>query len=146
MNWQTVAVHRLRNYEAKKLSLVTIAEQIKLLECEFDGLRAATMDGMPSSGTNANKREEMLVGNIAKREELHRNYEIAKADVSVTEKAFEILTEQEKRILYIFFINRPNGHAQILCEEMFVEKTKLYHMTDEALKKFTRACYGVVEL
>lgn len=146
MNWQTVAVHRLRNYEAKKLSLVTIAEQIKLLESEFDGLKAATSDGMPSSGSNTNRREEMLVGNIAKREELKRNYKIAKGEVGVTEKALEILTEQEKRILYIFFINRPTGHAQLLCEEMFVEKTKLYHMKDEALKKFTRACYGVVEL
>jgi hypothetical protein len=146
MNWQTVAVQRLRNYEAKKLSLETMAEQIKLLEYEFTGLRSATTDGMPSSGSNTNRREEMLVGNIAKREELKRNYKIAKGEVTVTEKALAILSEQEQRILYIFFINRPAGHAQLLCEELFVEKTKLYHMKDEALKKFTRACYGVVEL
>ena len=146
MNWQTVAIQRLKNYEAKKLSLETIAEQIKGLEAEFTGLRAATTDGMPVSGTNSNKREEMLVSNIAKREELKRNYRIAKGEVNVTEKALEILTEQEKRILYIFFINRPSGHVQLLCEEMFVEKSKLYLMKDEALKKFTRACYGVVEL
>lgn len=146
MNWQTVAVQRLRNYEAKKLSLETIAEQLKGLEAEFTGLRAATIDGMPISGTNSNKREEMLVSNISKREELKRNYKIAKGEVNVTEKALEILTEQEKRILYVFFINRPAGHAQLLCEELFVEKTKLYKMKDDALKKFTRACYGVVEL
>ena len=146
MNWQTVAVQRLRNYEAKKLSLETIAEQVKGLEAEFTGLRAATTDGMPISGTNANKREEMLVTNISKREELKRNYKIAKSEVNVTEKALEILTDQEKRILYVFFINRPAGHVQLLCEELFVEKTKLYKMKDEALKKFTRACYGVVEL
>lgn len=146
MNWQTVAVQRLKNYEAKKLSLETIAEQIKLLESEFTGIRAATTDGTPVAGGNTNKREEMLVGNIAKREELKRNYKIAKGEVTVTEKALEILTEQEKRILYLFFINRPAGHAQQLCEELFVEKTKLYKMKDEALKKFTRACYGVVEL
>lgn len=146
MNWQTVAVQRLRTYEAKKLSLETIAEQIRLLEAEFTALRAATIDGMPVSGTNANKREEMLVSNIAKREELKRNYKIAKGEVNVTEKALEILTDQEKRILYIFFINRPASHVQLLCEEMFVEKSKMYTMKDEALKKFTRACYGVVEL
>ena len=146
MNWQTVAVQRLRNYEAKKLSLETIAEQIKGLEAEFTGLRAATTDGMPISGSNSNKREEMLVTNISKREELKRNYKIAKSEVNVTEKALEILTDQEKRILYVFFINRPAGHAQLLCEELFVEKTKLYKMKDDALKKFTRACYGVVEL
>lgn len=146
MNWQTVAVQRLKNYEAKKLSLETIAEQIKLLESEFTGIRAATTDGTPVAGGNTNKREEMLVGNIAKREELKRNYKIAKGEVNVTEKALEILTEQEQRILYLFFINRPAGHVQQLCEELFVEKSKLYKMKDEALKKFTRACYGVVEL
>ena len=84
MNWQTVAVQRLRNYEAKKLSLETMAEQIKLLEYEYTGIRSATSDGMPSSGTNTNKREEMLVGNIAKREELKRNYKIAKGEADWT--------------------------------------------------------------
>lgn len=146
MSWQTIAIQRLRRYETQKLALSTIPEQLSVLDSEFEGLRSATLDGTPVTGTNSNTREQMLVGNIAKREELKRNYKIAKDDSDITEKALAVLSEQEQRILYLFYVRRPPGHIQLLCNELFVEKTKLYMMKDEALVKFTRACSGVVEL
>lgn len=146
MKRQTEAVSLLREYRSRKAALANIPEQIKALEAEFTGIKSATTDGTPVSGTNSNKREERLLNNIARRDSLKLEYEIAARLANVTERGLDVLNERERRILDVFFIDRPANHVQLLCDEFFVEKTKLYTMKDEALNKFTRACYGVVEL
>ena len=145
MNWQSFAVQRLKNYEARQNAAESIPERIKMLELEASAIKAGAGDGMPKAHGD-NKSEAQLIGNIAKREELKGNLEITRREISLTEKGLDVLTEEEKRVLYIFFVNRPARHIELLCEELHVEKSKLYTLKDEALKKFTLACYGVVEL
>ena len=145
MNWQSFAVQRLKNYEARQSAAESIPERIKMLELEASAIKAGAGDGMPKAHGD-NKSEAQLIGNIAKREELKENLEITRREISLTEKGLDVLTEEEKRVLYIFFVNRPARHIELLCEELHVEKSKLYTLKDEALKKFTLACYGVVEL
>lgn len=146
MNWEKMSIERLRDYETRKQSLQLIEEQIKVLELEFPAIRSARTDGTPTSNGSGNKREDALINNIAKREELQRNYDIAQKEVAITEKGLEGLTKDEKTVLTRFFISRSFGHVEKLCEELHIEKTKAYTLKDEALKKFTMACYGVVEI
>ena len=143
MNWEIFGVQRLKAYETRQQAARDIPERIKLLELEFTSIRSAIKDGMPSGNSD---REAQLVGNIAKREELKANLEIVKREIELTERGLEALDDEEKRVLYIFFINRPHGHIELLCEELCYEKTKVYSLKDRALKKFTLACYGVVDV
>lgn len=145
MNWQTFGVQRLKAYETRVKAVETIPERIAMLELEYGAIKGGIGDGMPKA-QGGNKTEEQLIGNIAKREELKNNLEVAKREIMLTEKGLAALTEEEQRVLYVFFVNRPYKHIELLCEELHVEKTKLYYMKDEALKKFTMASYGVVEL
>lgn len=145
MNWQTFGVQRLKAYEARQKAVESIPERIKMLELEYTAIKAGIGDGMPKA-SGGNKTEDQLVGNIAKREELKSNLEIAQREIALTEKGLSALDDEEKRVLYVFFINRPARHVELLCDELHIEKTKLYKLKDEALKKFTMACYAVVEL
>lgn len=145
MNWQSFAVQKLKSYEARKAAVDSIPERIKALELEATAIKAGIGDGMPKAHGD-NKAEERLIGNVAEREELATNLELARREITLTDKGLEALDDEEKRILYIFFINRPYRHIELLCDELHIEKTKLYGLKDEALKKFTLACYGVVEL
>lgn len=146
LNWSVFAVQRLRDYEDRKTAVENITEQIKALEQRFTAIRSATTDGTPVQGGNENKREEMLIRNIAEREELKNNLDIITREIEVTEKALNTLTEEEKLILRRFFILRQKGYVERLCDELFVSKTGLYLKKEAALKKFTLACYGIVEL
>lgn len=146
LNWSVFAVQRLRDYEDRKTAVENITEQIKALEQRFTAIRSATTDGTPVQGGNENKREEMLIRNIAEREELKNNLDIITREIEVTEKALDTLTEEEKLILRRFFILRQKGYVERLCDELFVSKTRLYQKKETALKKFTLACYGIVEL
>lgn len=146
LNWSVFAVQRLRDYEDRKTAVENITEQIKALEQRFTAIRSATTDGTPVQGGNENKREEMLIRNIAEREELKNNLDIITREIEVTEKALDTLTEEERLILRRFFILRQKGYVERLCDELFVSKTRLYQKKETALKKFTLACYGIVEL
>lgn len=146
LNWCVFAVQRLRDYEDRKTAVENITEQIKALEDRYTSIRSATTDGTPVQGGNENKREEMLIHNIATREELKKNLDIIQHEISVTEKALDTLTEEEKLILTRFFILRQKGYVERLCDELYISKTGLYNKKEAALKKFTLACYGIVEL
>lgn len=145
-NWCTFSIERLRDYENKKAAVVSLTEQIKILDDRYKSIRSATTDSTPVQGGNGNRREEMLINNISTREELKNNLKITKHEIAITERGFEALDETEKKILTRFYINRSKGYVERLCDELFISKTELYRQKDEALKKFTSACYGIIEL
>ena len=145
-NWCLFSIQRLKDYESRLAAVDSLTEQIKALEDKYVSIRSAVTDSTPVQGGTGNKREEMLVQNISTRQELENNLDFIKHEISVTEKGLAVLTEDEKKILTRFYINRSKGYIDRLCDEVFVSKTELYRQKDEALKKFTMACYGVVEL
>lgn len=146
LNWSVFAVQRLKDYEDRKRAVKNLTDQIETLEEKYTAIRASTTDGMPVQGGNENKREEMLIHNIATREELQKNLDIIQHEIAVTEKGLEALDDEEKHILRRFFILREKGYVERLCDELFVSKTRLYQKKEAALKKFTLVCYGIVEL
>lgn len=146
LNWCVFAIQRLRDYEGRKDAIDSLKTQINGLEEKFKAIRSATTDGTPVQGGNENKREEMLIHNIATREELENNLKIIQNEVEITEKGLAVLTEDEKLILTRFYVQDTKGYVDRLCDELFISKTELYRQKDKALKKFTMACYGIVEL
>lgn len=146
MNWQKVSIERLRAYESRVDALTLIPEQIKTLELGFSAVRAAKTDATAVRGGEGNKREEALIDNIVMRDELANNLKIAKREIAITQKGLSGLTDEQRKILEMFYIDRPRGHVEALCEELFLEKSRVYALKEEALKKFTIACYGIVEI
>jgi hypothetical protein len=146
LNWQKISIERLREYETRQQALELIPEQIAALKLQSVSIRSAKTDGTPTRDGSGNKREDALINNIVMREELEKNYKIAKKEVNITEKGLSGLNAEQKKILYRFYINKSRGHVELLCEELCLERSRVYSLKDEALKKFTLACYGVVEI
>ena len=145
MDWQKMSIDRLKDYSARKKSLLLIPEQIKALEMNFTNVKIATVDETAVKSGNA-KKDDVLINNIVMREELKRSLDIAKKEVEITENALSELTDEQQIVLFRFFISRTRGHVESLCEELTLEKSAVYKIKDEALKRFTMACYGVVEV
>lgn len=145
MNWQKISIERLREYMSQKYAEQSLAEQIETLELAFEAVRSASYDPTAVRG-GGNKREDALINNITMREELSRNLEIVRREIETTEKGLKTLTKEQRRILDKFFIVRNYRHVEDLCEELCLEKSRIYTLKDEALRQFTLACYGVVDL
>ena len=92
MNWCRISIERLRTHRKRQQALISIPEQIKSLEEQFAAIRSATTDATPVQD-NSNRREDMLVYNIAKREELRHNYSI----VTVSYTHLDVYKRQEYR-------------------------------------------------
>ena len=144
MEYYGFAIQRLKDYEMRKQSLVNIPEQIKTLEMQFLSIKSGEIDGMPKgSGT---KSDDMLIYNIAKRDELNFNLEIAQREVALTERGLATLTEDEKTILEYFYIARQYNHVQKLMDKLHISQAGVFRAKDAALKKFTMSLYGLREI
>lgn len=146
MDWKQAAIQRLKDYEVRKEAVELLGEQINNLEMQFSSIRSARTDGEPVKGGSGNRREDMLLSNIVLRDELTANRKVAGREIEITEKGLAALTDEERRILELFYISRPYDHVTRLCQELKVEKSEVYRRKNTALDKFTIACYGVVRI
>jgi len=144
MKWNSISEQRLRDYEKRRDALVNIPEQIAILEDQFTAIRSATTDATPVQGGLDNRREEMLINNIEKRKELEFNLKIAKREVKLTERGLKVLTDEERRIIELFYIAKSRNSVDWICDELLLSRSEFYRRKDEALRKFTIAVYGIV--
>lgn len=144
MNWKSEAVEKLKQYEAKKRSLVNIPIEIARLESAMRSIRSATSDGTPVSGGGSG-REDMMLSNIVQREELGRSLEQAQKWVALVDAGLEILTEEERKILDRFYIHPENGAAERVAGDLRIDIKTAYRRKDDALRRFTISLYGGTE-
>lgn len=145
MNWKKEAIEKLKEYNARKQAITSIPMEIAQLESAVRGIRSASADGVAISGGGSG-REDMLLSNICKREELKRSLAVANAWVSQVDTALTVLNQEERLILDRFYINPARGNVDRLCGELSVEKTQVYAKKDAALRHFTIGLYGCTEI
>lgn len=145
MDWKKEAIDKLRIYDARKNALTSIPQEIQRLEDAFSGIRSASADGTPVCGSGSG-REDMLLSNIAHRDELRRSLRQAKTTVAIVERGLAVLDAEERLVLDRFYIHPARGNADRLCEELGIEKASVYRRKESALRRFTIALYGVVEI
>lgn len=145
MNWKFEAIEKLKQYEAKKMSLRNIPEEIKRLEAAMQSIRSATADGNPVQGGGSG-REDMYLSNIVQREELERSLELAQKWVALADAGLEFLNDEERLILDRFYINPAKGNVERLCMELGCEQATIYRKREQAIRKFTLSLYGCLEI
>ena len=139
--WRMQAVNDLQTFNAKKESLVNIPEQIAELEAKVTAIRSVTADSTPVKGGGSG-REHMLLNNITERDKLQDALNQAKKDVAKIERALSVLTDEERRILQVRFIDRePGAITKLSCELNLDERTVRNRQAD-ALLQFGIAMRG----
>lgn len=145
MEWKRESVEELREYEAKKVALISLPEDISQLKAERKKLGGSTTDSTPVKG-GGSAWEDRQINLIAKQEKLEFSLAVAKAWVKRVEKGLSILSEEERLILDRFYISPQKGNVDRLCEELCLEKTAVYVRRDRALRHYTLARYGCIEV
>jgi hypothetical protein len=144
MDWKKEAIEKLERYDARKRSIASIHDEITMLELQSVSIRSATADGTPVQG-GGNGREDALLTNKVKREELTRDLALAKLWCKMVERSLDALTSEERLVLDRFYIHRNKGNVDRLCEELHLERSAVYARRDAALYHFTIAHYGFSE-
>lgn len=144
MNWKQEATERLRQLTVLQAACRNIPAQLKQLEQEACGIRAAGLE--PVSGKGGFSRgDNRLLDNLVRRQELSWALERTQQTVQLTQKALKKLDRQEQQILYRLYISPEQKPLEGLCRELEMEKSSIYRHRDRALEKFTLAIYGLPE-
>lgn len=144
MDWKKEAINDLKNYLSRKNSILSMSEQIQMLDAKMERVKGFSADSPVMGG--ASKSEDVLINCIAEKDRLTTNIEIAKKQIAMVERGLTFLSDDERTVLTMFFINRPSNHIDRLCDELGYEKSRIYEIKDQALHKFTIAMYGIVDL
>lgn len=72
-------------------------------------------------------------------------YEYKRREVERIERALRILTAEQQLILQKFYIDRPEGHIEALCNELNIERSQVYERHGVAIRAFTKALYAMVD-
>lgn len=141
MNWKNEAIDRLSRYNAMNQAVENIPKELTRLEKAVQGLRGVQPEKMAVT-CNPGPRDDALIGNIIKRQELAEAYENARVWVDTTNCALDILPREERTILETMYISPQKGAVSMLCEALGMEQSSVYRKRDKALYQFTMALYG----
>ena len=145
MNWKSEAIEKLKEYPLRKNAVTSIPEEIKRLQEAAYRIRSALADATPASG-GSNGRVDMLLSNIARRQELKWRLDDAQRWVQIVEAGLAVLSAEERRVLEVMYMIRARGDIDRLCKELHLEDERsVYKRKDVALRKFTLALYGICE-
>lgn len=144
MNWKKEASNDLRTYVQRREAVTNIRERIKVLEEQFTSLKGLSTDTPVKGGMS--RVEEKMLDNISERERLTLSLKITENLVKLTEKGLDVLDKLERQVLEGFYFEKSGARIETLCEELHFEKSRLYQIRDSALRKFTIAMYGTVEI
>ena len=144
MNWISESISDLRLYGQRKRFLENVDNQLIWLENDFAALKGCATDSEAVDG-GASRSEDHLLNNIAKRDKLRQNKELAEKFVQTIERTLYLLPRQQQEILAEFFIDRSKGHIERLMEKYHVEQSMVYKLKNEALRNFTLLRSGYIE-
>lgn len=144
MNWKEAATEKLRRYSAMEAASHNLPLEIARLESDACSIRSARSDATPVFG-GGSRREEALLNNIVEREELLRALERTQLWLKITQRGLGALSPQEKLILHRMYVCPEKGAVDRLCTELGLEQSSIYRKRDQALHRFTTACYGITE-
>lgn len=144
-NWKTHAIDDLREYPALQESVASIPEEIKEIEKDMQLVKGTRYDKTPVEGGSSGY-EERLINYIDLKTRLGENLAVASGRAERIERGLSVLTETERLVLERFYIYREPRYLDRLCGELGYEQAQVYRIKDSALKKFTLARCGVMDL
>lgn len=141
MDYKQQAVEDLKRHGLRLQAVRNLQERIEVLQAKFEGAYGPRLDGVPMKG-GGNAREERMVANIAKRDELQQALAQSRRMVALVQRGLRALPKDQRRVLEVFYLQPGHGKAEQLCEQLGVERATVYRLRDKALRNFTLVMYG----
>ena len=140
--WKMDALNELQAYNARRKALEIIPVRIAELEDAVIRIRSSTSDGSPVKGGGSG-REDALLNNIVARDKLKRNLADTKEAVKVVEGALNALTDMQRRILQVRYIDQEPCAVEKLSREFNMDPRTVRNRQSDALWLFATAMSGI---
>ena len=145
MDVRELAKDRLRHYAPKVAAKENLSEEIQELKQRRKSLRSG-MQEVPGGKKDPGGRENMLLGCIQRQSILEEELYLTGRWLGRMDRALSALTESERQLLGRLYIYPEKGAAELLAQDLGVDLKTVYYRSGVALRKFTTALWGGVEL
>lgn len=145
MNWQKEAIEDLKNYKNLKEGIKSIKLRIRILDDNFRAIKSGDFSEQKVQGGNKKNIDDKMIENIAQRERLSLTLKANEILAERIEQGLQSLDENERMVIEQLVINDKKNAIIELSRNLAYEKSKIYTLRNEALKKFTKFMYGITE-
>lgn len=138
------ALEDLRNYRIMLRSVENLAEKIALLDERMKQTRTVRITDMPPNhGIGERTVDDTWIDCIVEKENIALSLSLERKRIALIDRGLEALTDDERLVLTKFYIDRTPRYMDELCDALHVERTKIYNIREDALRKFTLMEYGI---
>lgn len=134
----------LRNKRQLEASYENISFQLETLEIEKFSASGNSACCAPKKG-GGSTYEDKLVSLIMLTDRYREKLKNLSKSLAAIELGLSVMDDYEKDLLNAFYVYGLKDAADSLSAKYYKERAQVYRDRMEALKKFTRAVFGVVE-
>ena len=144
MDVRELAKDRLRQYAPKVAAKENLHDEIQELKYRRKSLGGKK--DAPGGQKNPAGREDMLLGCIQRQSVLEEELYLTGRWLGRMDRALSALTQAERELLGRLYIYPEKGAAEQAAEDLGVDLKTVYYRSNVALRKFTTAMWGGVEV
>jgi len=141
MIWRTAAEEKLSLYPAQLAAVQNLQEELKMLKMG-KGRLPAPQYSTPRVCITPGRQEDRVLNDLARKQEMEWSLAQAKTWIRVTERALDTLSEGDRTLLQVLYMDPDEDRIGKLCRQLHVERSSIYRRRDSALRRFTTALYG----
>lgn len=140
--WKLKCKTDLYNLLKNEAAIKSLPSDIALERERMTAIKSACTDSTPVQG-GGNNYDDRLNNSICLINMLTANLHFAEKEVELTCKALDRLTDEERRILEVLYIDRQKNGAERLCEELNIkEEATIWKKSMRALESYCTVRYS----
>lgn len=145
VNYERYAIDKMQGYRSKLAGIRNLEEELEDLRDRQTSLKTCSFDALAVPGSGMSRAEESMINLIANIDEKERIIRQNKRELHRVKRALSVLTEKEREVVDAFFLNPVDDPVKWLKQVKSYERTWIYDTRRNAIRKFARAFYGVVD-
>lgn len=142
LDYRVIAKQMLCQYKSIKCAVNNISIRINELRDMLLALENPVLKERVQGGL----MEDKTLSILCEIDRLERILDLRKKDIERMDNALAVLSEEQSRILWEFYIENNGGHVERLMQELSLERRTVYYRHDAALKAFTLAMFGLCDI
>lgn len=139
--WKMKCKADLFNLRKNEAAILSIPEEINMERDRMTSIKSASTGTAPVQG-GGTSYEERMNNSICMIDLLSDNLRFAEAEVRLTKKALATLTDEERRVLEVLYIDKQKNGVQRLREEFGCDERTIWRKASRALDGYNTARHG----
>lgn len=142
LDYKIVAKQLLSQYKSIKCAV----DNLKIRICELRSMLTAISSPGIRERVQGGKAEDKKLSILCEIDRLEGICKLRQSDIERMDKALAVLNEEQRKILWEFYVEGQSGHIERLMRELCMERRTVYYRHDEALRIFTMAMFGACDV